>query len=219
MWQKKHLQYKQLCGCIVIGTWFFFVPACFRDSLTSALRMFIKVPYPFLKGIVDISVLIGVCLLCGYPFLADKITKAGIRKQIQGGSLLFGILLLCSLPFVTYTWVYQETMPFLQFMIYQILCIGFTEELLFRGFLRWVLQTYISSEMLVIVLCALLFSLAHIGSEVFSMLQLLTSFMIGGVFTAPMIKLPDHYSIYSLAILHGCFNVLILGFTTYMQTL
>ncbi len=80
MWQKKHLQYKQLCGCIVIGTWFFFVPACFHDSLTSALRMFIKVPYPFLKGIVDVSVLIGVCLLCGYPFLADKITKAGIRK-------------------------------------------------------------------------------------------------------------------------------------------
>ena len=54
MWQKKHLQYKQLCGCIVIGTWFFFVPACFHDSLTSALRMFIKVPYPFLKGIVDV---------------------------------------------------------------------------------------------------------------------------------------------------------------------
>lgn len=51
------------------------------------------------------------------------------------------------------------------------------------------------------------------------MLQLITSFLMGGVFTALIIKLPDHFSIYTIAILHGFFNVLILGFTTYMQTL
>ena len=55
-------------------------------------------------------------------------------------------------------------------------------------------------------------------SLLFCRLQL-TSFLIGGVFTALIIKLPDHFSIYTIAILHGFFNVLILGFTTYMQTL
>ena len=219
MWQIIHLNYKTLCGCIVIGAWFFFIPASLHDSLFSGLHTFINIPLSFLEGIVDLSILLGVCFLCGYPFQADKITVAGIRKQIEAAILLFGILFLCSLPFVTYTWVYQETMPFLQFMVYQILCIGVTEELLYRGFIRWILQTYISSEALVIILCAPLFSLVHIGSEVFSMLQLITSFLIGGVFTALIIKLPDHFSIYTIAILHGFFNVLILGFTTYMQTL
>ena len=56
-------------------------------------------------------------------------------------------------------------------------------------------------------------------SLLFCRLQLITSFLMGGVFTALIIKLPDHFSIYTIAILHGFFNVLILGFTTYMQTL
>ena len=204
MWQIIHLNYKTLCGCIVIGAWFFFIPASLHDSLFSGLHTFINIPLSFLEGIVDLSILLGVCFLCGYPFQADKITVAGIRKQIEAAILLFGILFLCSLPFVTYTWVYQETMPFLQFMVYQILCIGVTEELLYRGFIRWILQTYISSEALVIILCALLFSLVHIGSEV--------------LHAAADYQLPDGRSVYStyyqaagsFLYLHDCYTPWIL---------
>ena len=50
MWQIIHLNYKTLCGCIVIGAWFFFIPASLHDSLFSGLHTFINIPLSFLEG-------------------------------------------------------------------------------------------------------------------------------------------------------------------------
>lgn len=94
MWQIIHLNYKTLCGCIVIGAWFFFIPASLHDSLFSGLHTFINIPLSFLEGIVDLSILLGVCFLCGYPFQADKITVAGIRKQIEA-AIYFLVFFFC----------------------------------------------------------------------------------------------------------------------------
>lgn len=40
---------------------------------------------------------------------------------------------------------------------------------------------------------------------------------MNGVFVTLTMKLPAYFSIYNLAVIHGVFNVAILGFTTYMQ--
>lgn len=215
--KRKDVTYGFVCGCLIIIVWFFLTPYSWRQEVVIFLRRFIDLPGYSLMGMMDLILLFIGCFLCRYPLPSYTINAISMLKQITGAVLLLAFFLFCSIFFVQYTDAYQETMPLFHFVLYQIVLIGFTEEVVFRGFLRWLLQQFISFDLLVIFLCSLIFSIAHIGTNAFSILQLLTSFIIGGVFVTLTMKLPAYFSIYNLAVIHGVFNVAILGFTTYMQ--
>lgn len=161
--------------------------------------------------------LFAACYLCKYPFLLRGISLYDIFKQIGSAACLLLIMILISGLFVEYTSIYQENHSLFSFIVHQIIFIGFFEELLFRGVLVYIARKFISSEILIVVLCSLAFAFSHINTEVFSILQITSSFIIGIAFTLLILKLPDYFSVYNIGIVHGLFNVLILGFTTYMQ--
>lgn len=196
---------------------FFLSPNDCLFDLYSAIQGFVKIPLYFISGSINMVLLFAACYLCKYPFLLRGISLYDIFKQIGSAACLLLIMILISGLFVEYTSIYQENHSLFSFIVHQIIFIGFFEELLFRGVLVYIARKFISSEILIVVLCSLAFAFSHINTEVFSILQITSSFIIGIAFTLLILKLPDYFSVYNIGIVHGLFNVLILGFTTYMQ--
>lgn len=206
---------KMVIGILIIC--FFLLPNECMFDLYSTIQDFIKIPLYFISGSINMMLLLVACYLCKYPFLLRSISLYDIFKQIGSAALLLIIMILISGFFVEYTSIYQENHSLFSFIVHQIIFIGVFEELLFRGVLVYIARKFISSEILIVVLCSLVFTFSHIGSEVFSILQITSSFIIGVAFTLLILKLPDYFSVYNIGIVHGLFNVIVLGFTTYMK--
>lgn len=142
-----------------------------------------------------------------------------IKNQCIAGIAVIVIFLIISSFFIQYTTVYQDGYPIVEFIFYQIICIGFFEEFLFRGIFVKIVCRFCKTEAGIILLNALIFTGIHIGLQVFSMIQIIPSFLIGLIFTIGIIKFPKYFSIYSLGVIDGIINILVLGFSTYMLTL
>ena len=189
------------------------------ESIYIRLQNLINLYSFYIKRIFDFSILLLVCRLCGFSFWPRKINMTIIKNQCIAGLIVIIVFFIVSSFFIQYTTVYQDGYPFVEYLFYQIICIGFFEEFLFRGIFVKIVCRFCKTEAGIILLNALIFTGIHIGLQVFSMIQIIPSFLIGLIFTIGIIKFPKYFSIYSLGVIDDIINILVLGFSTYMLTL
>lgn len=214
---ENRLSNRILLGSVIILLWFFLFPESWKLPIYEVLQSFLGIHLNFISGIIDISILLIACIICKYPFFKEPISSITICRQFVGAVVLLSIVIVGSLLFVKYTNDYQGNDTLLNFIFHQIIFVGLLEELLFRGILIWMLRKFISSDVCIIFVSSMVFALSHLGTDVFSTLQITSSFIIGIIFSVLIMKVPKYYSIYNIALVHGMFNVIVLGFTTYMQ--
>lgn len=138
--------------------------------------------------------------------------KFGLFKENIFKQILIGIIIAVFSLFALFLlgWRPHLKDSILYIVLSQML-VGFTEEMLFRGFVLTMLKDVVKSTNKAVVIAALLFGLWHypLGQNVG---QVITAFIIGGIYGTLRTVFEDsksEISIISIAVGHWIYNVMI----------
>lgn len=129
--------------------------------------------------------------------------NANIIKQILIGIALC-IVDISSFLLVDKNWVLSETIPsgklLIEYLI-TLLCTGFSEELVFRGFIYSRLTLITGSEFIAVIISSILFGFIHFDPDFSNIPQILFAIFIGAFYGFSRYKIKN-CSVLSLSIAH-----------------
>lgn len=136
-------------------------------------------------------------------------TKEHLAKQILIGLVIFIVLCLANIIPLLIGVNKNEILNFkpknvtalIFFLLYDIFCVGFGEEFIFRGYFLSRLKELMNSSLWAVLISSVLFGLWHYRYNL-NVTQVITATIIGIIFSFLKIKL-KHCSTLSLSIAHG----------------
>jgi len=203
----KNIKEKQL---FLVGIIIFMITCILSIVNRCQMSTFVRMAFMISNYlIITLVVIITVLFIEKRNFNSLGFTKSKIVKQLFIGFSIFFILSLATIvPLIiginkisVLNFKPKNITILLFFMIYDIICVGFGEEIIFRGYFLSRMKEVANSKVLAIFLSSIFFGIWHFPFNL-DIFQVITASIIGIIFAFLKTKLKN-CSTLSLSIAHG----------------